>query len=535
MVNKQMKFLDNGDIRYEIVDETARAGLANKITSPITSGTEGQVLTIDANGNPKWDDTSDMSDYYTKSETYSKTEVDSLIESSGGGSGEDNSGLTNEIKDAILACFAEVVWTTQNGQTLYNQLEEALGSSSTYYTITKNLGNATSIDAKTKIIENGTYTDTFSPKLNYEITDITCTMGGISQSITNNNDGTYTINISEVTGNIIITITTRNSSSGKVYYTVSNNLTNCTNSNNTTTIEENTSYTATITEDAGYNLDSVIITMGSVDITNTVYANKTITISSVTGDIVITANAILPTSNYLYDYPFNGTIKSIGKKDLNFATYNPEVNANFTNDGTYDFLYGTSADDVLVADTPSDFILDGDFTISIYGKAEGAKGNNMLSWAEYVDSDMIPTKYNVVNSQSYTPTSSRRSKSVCGIDIFTDGNGLHTNLCNNTFTYGASIYGSPAKAECWDSVWHHYCLQRDNGVITMYFDKTPVWTIETSDTLYLGSKLAIGGLWSSSANDNTFKTYNTSQMSAHYHAGIRNLIIDNTAIDINIL
>ena len=58
MVNKEMKFLDNGDIRYEIVDETARTGLANKITSPTTSGTEGQVLTIDANGNPKWDNTS---------------------------------------------------------------------------------------------------------------------------------------------------------------------------------------------------------------------------------------------------------------------------------------------------------------------------------------------------------------------------------------------------------------------------------------------------------------------------------------------
>lgn len=75
MVNKEMKFLDNGDIRYEIVDEAARTGLANKITSPITSGTEGQVLTIDANGNPKWDNTSDMSNYYNKSE------IDSLISS----------------------------------------------------------------------------------------------------------------------------------------------------------------------------------------------------------------------------------------------------------------------------------------------------------------------------------------------------------------------------------------------------------------------------------------------------------------------
>lgn len=54
----------------------------NIVDAPAT-GTTGQVLTIDANGNPKWDNTSsDMSNYYTKSETYSKTEVDDLIESS---------------------------------------------------------------------------------------------------------------------------------------------------------------------------------------------------------------------------------------------------------------------------------------------------------------------------------------------------------------------------------------------------------------------------------------------------------------------
>ena len=70
MVNKEMKFLDNGDIRYEIVDASARSNIQ----------TINTVLDTKA-------DTSDMSNYYTKSETYNKTEVDNLIESSGGGSG----------------------------------------------------------------------------------------------------------------------------------------------------------------------------------------------------------------------------------------------------------------------------------------------------------------------------------------------------------------------------------------------------------------------------------------------------------------
>ena len=56
MVNKEMKFLDNGDIRYEVVDEAARSNIQ----------TINTVLDTKA-------DTSDMSNYYTKSE------VDSLI------------------------------------------------------------------------------------------------------------------------------------------------------------------------------------------------------------------------------------------------------------------------------------------------------------------------------------------------------------------------------------------------------------------------------------------------------------------------
>lgn len=72
---------------------TSLYNINNKI--PLTGNeTEGQVLIIDKNGNPKWDNTSsDMSDYYTKSETYSKTEVDDLIESSGSGSGGGSGSL----------------------------------------------------------------------------------------------------------------------------------------------------------------------------------------------------------------------------------------------------------------------------------------------------------------------------------------------------------------------------------------------------------------------------------------------------------
>ena len=81
----------------------------------------------------------------------------------------------------------------------------------------------------------------------------------------------------------------RNVSYGKVF-TVTNNLTNVTNSNMNTAIAEGDSYTATITSTAG-EITSAIITMGGVDITNNVYSDGTITISEVTGNIIITISA----------------------------------------------------------------------------------------------------------------------------------------------------------------------------------------------------------------------------------------------------
>lgn len=74
-------------------------------------------------------------------------------------------------------------------------------------------------------------------------------------------------------------------------YTITNNLTNCKNSNTNASVNANSSYTATITADTGYRLNTTTITMGGNDITSTAYTNGSIFIESVTGDIVITASA----------------------------------------------------------------------------------------------------------------------------------------------------------------------------------------------------------------------------------------------------
>lgn len=73
-----------------------------------------------------------------------------------------------------------------------------------------------------------------------------------------------------------------------VYYNVTNNLTNCTNTNTTTQVAEGESYSATITAISGYELKSVSVTMGGTAVS---VSDGVINITSVTGDIVITAVA----------------------------------------------------------------------------------------------------------------------------------------------------------------------------------------------------------------------------------------------------
>ena len=73
-----------------------------------------------------------------------------------------------------------------------------------------------------------------------------------------------------------------------VTYSITNTLSNCSNSNTFTSIEENSSYSASISANEGYRLKTVTVTMGGIDITSDCYSNGTINIASVTGDIVIT-------------------------------------------------------------------------------------------------------------------------------------------------------------------------------------------------------------------------------------------------------
>ena len=74
-------------------------------------------------------------------------------------------------------------------------------------------------------------------------------------------------------------------------YSVTNNLLNITSSNAAATAVSGSAYSAKLTALSGYTIESVLVTMGGVDITGSCYASGTITIGAVTGNVVIDAYA----------------------------------------------------------------------------------------------------------------------------------------------------------------------------------------------------------------------------------------------------
>jgi hypothetical protein len=116
----------------------------------------------------------------------------------------DDAGLTDEAKEALLACFANVAWIGDDGQDYYDALEEALYN--TTWAITNNLTNCTTSNEATAVTKGGAYSATITASAGYVMTGATVsiTMGGNDITATAYSNGV--ISIPAVTGALVITI-----------------------------------------------------------------------------------------------------------------------------------------------------------------------------------------------------------------------------------------------------------------------------------------------------------------------------------------
>ena len=75
-------------------------------------------------------------------------------------------------------------------------------------------------------------------------------------------------------------------------YTIKYNLTNATSSENVPSVASGSSFTTTLSAMDGFKLNTVLITMNGIDVTDSVYSDGVVTIPKVTGNVVVSAIGI---------------------------------------------------------------------------------------------------------------------------------------------------------------------------------------------------------------------------------------------------
>lgn len=194
------------------------------------------------------------------------------------------SGAPQEVREAIYTLLSKAAYTETG---LTDELATVQAWAAEHFTITNNLTNVTTNNNTGIVVSGSSYTATLAAVSGYTLVTVSVTMGGEDVTATVYSSGTITI--PSVTGNIVITATAIPAAASR---TITNVLTNITSSNPATVVSDGSAYTATLTGATGYDYDafSVSVTMGGVDVTSSVYSGGVISIPSVTGDVVITAN-----------------------------------------------------------------------------------------------------------------------------------------------------------------------------------------------------------------------------------------------------
>lgn len=158
-----------------------------------------------------------------------------------------------------------------------------------YQTITKNLTGCTISNSASRVDYGEAYTATIAAESGKTITSVVVKMGGVDITATAYSAGSGAINIAKVTGAVTITAA---ASVPSVTYSITRNLANCASSNTADTIAEGAAYTTVLSPTGTFKkLGTITVTMGGVDISTSAVSGSTVTIASVTGNIVITCAA----------------------------------------------------------------------------------------------------------------------------------------------------------------------------------------------------------------------------------------------------
>ena len=167
----------------------------------------------------------------------------------------------------------------------YRLYTEAGVEPSTPWNITYYSNNVTLSSYDSTVSRNAPLHITVTPNSGFAISSMTVEMGGAD--VTDTVVSGTTISIASVTGDVVITV-----SAVSADYSVSYTLNESVSSNTTTGVVSGSAYSTTITQNSGYKVTGITVTMGGADLSSTAVSVNNgvhiINISNVTGDIVIT-------------------------------------------------------------------------------------------------------------------------------------------------------------------------------------------------------------------------------------------------------
>lgn len=205
-----------------------------------------------------------------------------------GGSG----GFSAESSQTLLSLLKKAVYT-ENVTSVLAAFEELLSTTSPTLTAITATYTGGPVDAGTAVerLHGITVVAAYSDGTTAVVSDYSL-QGTIAEGV-----NTVTVRYNGMTATFTVTGVAQSGgeTDDLTVYTVTNHLTNATNSNTAATVEAGSAYSCTIQAADGYILQSVHITMGGTEMVNKAFTAAPLesgwSVGAVTGDIVITATA----------------------------------------------------------------------------------------------------------------------------------------------------------------------------------------------------------------------------------------------------
>lgn len=412
------------------------------------------------------------------------------------------SSFSDDFKTALLNCFENVAWINENGQIYYDALYDSLYPDNVWF-ITNTLTGCVTSNNTTSILKNNSYVATIIATEGYTLDGATVNilMGG--NDVTNLYYSSGSINIPNVTGNLVITVTA---------------------------VSDVVSISAVFTQGSAiiYDTDSLdtlqqylVVTAIYADSTTTTVSNYTLSgtleegISTITvsyGGKTDTFNVTVTHRAIGWYYPFNGSILSSGTEDFGLSGVQEYATGH---DGTGLCYYhhvvteGDSTTDPLglyaLQSTNHPTWSNNDFTLSSWFKSDTNLRGYIFAQSHYVSTASLSwgvTVGNIASGWSVEKTSAYKSYS--GLRFGYSSETLYLSITNADGSHGTNFKATPPNS--FDSTqWHHYALTRQGAILYVFIDGNIIFTVtlSTTATIYSSSYITIGNWMNSSSTAKT--------------------------------